>query len=158
MGLRRISYLIAGLMMLIVLMFCSIMVYNIAINKVPLYGLEKQREVVASYVEPNYHLNPSFLTEIVTIPSEDPIRNRVMTEDESWTYAWAFLSYERGLKLYGPFEKKTYGLSYLSIENKTPVPVWEFYVKQNFPSIFTNGGWLYVNAYSGEIVFFDYFM
>jgi hypothetical protein len=155
MQLHRIKYLIAGILLTGLIIFSAISIYNIVAYKTPVFGPEIPNpypEFLNTYSLPNHSTN---------ITADDPVREKLLTEDQAWGYTWVFLRDQDNLKIFLPFEKYSTGLQQVIDDNGNKYLVWVFGVKQNSYPFFqdeTHGGMIIVDAYNGHVLWFDPFL
>jgi hypothetical protein len=153
MKLSWIKFLIAGVVLAIVIIFSSIVLFNIVINKIPLPGFEKSIPI-----EPISGFNSS-LHYLDQVAPHDPVRKDLLTEDQAWGYAWPFFHNKNGITLFLPMEKRSLGLHKLIDSENNQYLVWAFDVMQNDYRVYfitgcTHGGTIDIDANTGKILSF----
>jgi hypothetical protein len=154
MKLSWIKYLIVGVILVVIIFFSSIVIFNVVINKIPLPGMERQL-----LYEPISGFNYS-LTYLNNVSANDHERSFLLSEDQAWEYAWSFYHNKKGMTLFLPLEKRSLGLHRLTDQQNHQYTVWGFNVIQNDHSVFfitgcTKGGIIDIDAYSGNILSFS---
>lgn len=154
MKLSWIKYLVVGLILAGIIIFSSIVIFNIVINKIPLPGQEKQLpyEPISGF---NYSLKYSN-----KVPANDPERDYLLTEDQAWEYAWSFYHNKQGMTLFLPLEKRSVGLHRFTDQQNNQYTVWAFNVIQNDHRVYfftgcNKGGIINIDAYTGNILSFS---
>lgn len=149
-----VKYLVALVVLAGIILFSSIVIFNIVINKIPLPGFERQLppEPTSGF---NYSLKYSS-----KVTADDPVRNSLLTENQAWDYAWSFYHNKQGMTILLPLEKRSLGLFRFTDQQNNQYTVWTFNVIQNDHRIYfytglNTGGIISIDAYTGNILSFD---
>lgn len=143
MELRWIKYLIAGVILTGVIIFSAIALYNVVVCKIPVFGPDAS----TALPELNTISRPVHFTEIAT---DDPVRENLLTEDQAWASAWAYLHDRIGFTIFLPMEKKSGGLQQVIDDKGNQYLVWSFSVTQ-----YERPFLIYVQMILGGVIFID---
>jgi hypothetical protein len=152
MNVRRIGYLVAGIVLTAVIAVSAIAIYNIAVYKIPLSG-----QPAPSGPGSDKYLEMGELVNITPVAPDDPVREHLITEDQAWNFAWAFLHDKEGITIFLPMRKGSVELEHVVDNTGTEYFAWRFYLDQeklpftwSLPRI--AGGLLFIDAANGEVL------
>jgi hypothetical protein len=155
MKLHGIKYLIVGMLLVTLIVFSAMGIYNVIIYKIPVIG----PEIPNPY--PKLLNTYSLPANYTSIALDDPVRETLLTEDQAWGYTWKFLQQEDNFKIFLPMEKSSGFLKQITDGKGNKYQVWAIYVRQNsfkFLQDETRGGTLYVDAHDGRVLWYDPFL
>jgi hypothetical protein len=152
MNLRWIKFLIIGVILTGILLLLAIALFNVVVNKVPVFGPDKPTMLP----ELNTKSRPN---QFSTIAIDDPVRKDLLSEDQAWEYTWAFLHDSVGFKIYLPMYKHSAGLHKVIDDQGNQYLTWVFSVDQEKRPFlvykeYTLGGVISVDAHDGHVLWY----
>ncbi len=155
MKLRWIKFLTAGLLLIYLLIFSAITIYNMVAYQIPVFGPDKPTTL------PELNAK-SRLVNDTNIAIDDPMRKNLLTEEQAWEYTWAFLHDRVGFKIFLPMYKHSAGLHRVIDDKGNQYLTWVFSVEQEKrPYLvfkeYTLGGVIYVDANDGHVLWYAAF-
>jgi hypothetical protein len=152
MNLRWIKFLIIGVILTGILLLLAIALFNVVVNKVPVFGPDKPTMLP----ELNTKSRPN---QFSTIAIDDPVRKDLLSEDQAWEYTWAFLHDRVGFKIYLPMYKHSAGLHKVIDDQGNQYLTWVFSVDQEKRPFlvykeYTLGGVISVDAHDGHVLWY----
>ncbi len=152
MNLRWIKYLIIGLILAGVIILAGVALFNVVVNKIPIFGSDKP----TALPQLNTKSRPVNFTEIAI---DDPVREKLLTEDQAWEYTWAYLHDRIGFTIFLPMEKRPAGLRQAIDDKGDQYLVWNFYVVQGKRPFliyqqYTLGGDVIIDAHDGHVLWY----
>ena len=144
--------LIIGICLIIIFIFSSIAGFNILIKKVPLQFQDPPINVIPLY-KATTDIKWNKVSTDYSVPNTS-----IISEDQAWKNAWAFYQKKMGMTMFLPMKKYSSGLYTITDENKTQFLAWNFDVMQNDRRFLiegcNHGGRVFVDAYTGKIIYF----
>ena len=156
MKLHWIKYLVAGIILTGIIILPAIAFFNVVVYKIPVFGPDKP----TTLPELNTKSRPIQFTAVAI---DDPVRKNLLTEDQAWEYAWAFLHDRVGFKIFLPMEKRNGILNKIVDDKGNQYLAWDFFIKQKeCPFLiyeqFNLGGNIYIDAHDGHVLWYYAFL